>query len=182
MVAVGRLSREKHPGLAVATSRELVRRGVDDHLDVLGDGPMRARLERRSSGLPITFHGHVDTEVLSRMLADADVALVCCPREAFGLAALEALASGTATVTPPTGAVPELLGVAGEGARSTAAGSSAAPNASGFAQAVALLLSIDAPVRRAAATARAEQASWTGTVESLLRLHARRLQRPAAVS
>lgn len=182
LVSVGRLSREKRPELALATSVELTRRGVAHHLDVFGDGPLREALQRRGRGLPVTFHGHVGTEVLARHLADADVSLVCCPREAFGLAALESLASGTPIVSPSSGAVPELLGVESGERRLTAAGATARANAVDFAESVVSLLAIDRGDRRAAAAARARSATWTEAVEFMLRLHRPRRHPPAAVA
>lgn len=132
--------------------------------------------------MPVTFHGHVSTEVLAGHLADAGVALVCCPREAFGLAALESLASGTAIVTPPSGAVPELLGVEAGELRLTAAGASARPDAVGLAESVVALLAIDPRVQRAAAAARAGSSTWTEAVELMLRLHQPRRRPPADVT
>lgn len=110
LVAVVRLSPEKQPGLLVEAVADLVRRGAAVHLDVLGDGPMRTALETEAVGLPITFHGHVpDRMRVATFLASADVAVAPGPSETFGLAALEALATGTPVVVPSGGALKELV-------------------------------------------------------------------------
>ncbi len=49
LVCVGRLSREKRPEIAVEALR-LLRSGVSAQLWMIGDGPMRERLERRAQG------------------------------------------------------------------------------------------------------------------------------------
>ncbi|HSV37416.1 MAG TPA: glycosyltransferase, partial [Nocardioidaceae bacterium] len=110
LVHAGRLSREKSPHLAVATAVALHRRGVPLRLDVYGDGPHRDELEEIAAGAPVVFHGHVASRGrLADSLAAAHVALSVCPGETFGLAVLEALASGTPVVTATTGGAGELI-------------------------------------------------------------------------
>lgn len=165
LVLVGRLSREKSPHLAIATALELHRRGVAVTLDVVGDGPHRDELEQLAAGAPVRFHGHVgDRHELSRRLAGADVALSVCPGETFGLAVLEALASGTPVVTADRGGARELVD-AGSGAW-------AAPDPTALAEAVLRVAARPAPQRRRAARARAELYSWERSVGRMLELHA----------
>jgi len=110
LVHAGRLSREKSPHLAVATAVTLHKRGVPVRLDVYGDGPQRGELEAIARDAPVVFHGHVSSRSeLSRRLARADIALSVCPGETFGLAVLEALASGTPVVTANVGGARELV-------------------------------------------------------------------------
>lgn len=167
LVLVGRLSREKRPADAIATVADLVRRRVQVHLDVLGDGPLRGRLERAAAGLPVRFHGHVGAEQVAQHLADADVALAPCPAETFGLAALEALASGTAIVIPRRGALPELLGHA----RGTRPHGGVAGGAVTAADVVAALACYPPEERRAAARRRAERFPWQVLTDHLLARH-----------
>ncbi|MGN6608790.1 MAG: glycosyltransferase, partial [Jatrophihabitans sp.] len=54
-----RLSPEKRPELAVECVAELVRRGVPARLVVAGDGPLRGRLRRLTSALPVRLVGDV---------------------------------------------------------------------------------------------------------------------------
>src|SRR5262249_29305093 len=110
LVCVGRLSREKRPDVAIETLRAVRAAGVSARLWMVGDGPRRAALEAHAHDLPVVVTGHVhDRRELAALLARADVALAPCPYETFGLAALEALASGTPVVAPDRGAVPEIV-------------------------------------------------------------------------
>ncbi|GAA2070043.1 glycosyltransferase [Actinomadura alba] len=163
LVHLGRLSREKRPGLALATARQLRRRGVPVRLDMAGDGPLAAGLRSAATreGLPVYFHGHLpDRAAVARLLAGADVALATCPAESFGLAVLEALACGTPVVTTDQGAARELLG--------PGAGLAAAPRADAFGDAVQDLLLRPAGQRRRATRARAERYPWSSTIAGML--------------
>lgn len=170
----GRLSREKSPHLAVATAVELHRRGVPVRLDVYGDGPHRAELETFAANAPVTFHGFVAGRTeLSQRIADADVSLSVCPTETFGLAVLEALASGTPVVTADRGGAAELI--------DGSCGATAAPTPAALADAVQRVAALPATGRRTAARRRAEQYPWSATVDRMLDLHqpAARLPVPA---
>ena len=158
---IGRLSAEKRPDLAVATFRELARRGVDVEFVVLGDGPLRRRTERQARGLPVTFAGHVPRDVVADVLGTASVVLATCPVESFGLGVLEAMACGTPVVVPSAGATQEL--VTGGG------GLAVRPSAPALADAVATLLG--QPDAGAAARRRAEAFPWQATVDAMLSLH-----------
>lgn len=114
LVLAGRLSKEKRPDLAVAAVPELQLRGHRVCLRVAGDGPLRRRLEGQAAGLPVDFLGFIrDRSALAHELASADIALAPGPVETFGLAALEAMASGTPVIANVHSALPEVLGDAG---------------------------------------------------------------------
>lgn len=165
LALVGRLSREKRPERALDTLRLLRSWGVPAGLLVLGDGPLRPRLERAAAGLPVRFLGHVaDRGCLARLVAGADVALAPAPHETFGLAVLEALACGTPVVVPATGAARDLVGLLGSGAVTSG-------TAEGLAQGVLDLLAVPAAERRAAARAQAERFPWSTTVAAMLAAH-----------
>ncbi|MGY1604066.1 glycosyltransferase [Geodermatophilus sp. SYSU D00815] len=165
LAMASRLSREKRPGVAVETLRELRRRGVPARLVVAGDGPLRERLRAAAGDLPVEWLGFVPgRERLAGVLADADVALAPGPVETFGLAALEALACGTPVVSDARSALPAVVG--------PDAGRSAAGGAGGFADAVEQLLAVPEDLRRAAARARAEDFPWEETVHGFLAAHA----------
>ena len=161
---VGRLSREKSPHLAVATAVELHRRGVPVRLDVYGDGPHLAELVDLAGDAPVTFHGFIEgRDDLSRRIGAADVALSVCPTETFGLAVLEALASGTPVVTADRGGARELV--------DASSGGWGRPQPAALADAVLEVARRPAAGRRAAARARAELFPWSATVDSLLAVH-----------
>jgi alpha-1,6-mannosyltransferase len=160
LVHCGRLSPEKHPERSIDTVAALRDAGMRVRLVVAGDGPRRAALERRSSGLPVTFLGFVpDRARLARLLASADVSLAPGPHETFGLSALEALASGTPVVVSASSALPEIVG---------GSGAAAADSPSAFAAGVTTLLAANEGARRAAARARAEQFTWPAAVTRML--------------
>ena len=161
---VGRLSREKSPHLAVATAVELHRRGLPVRLDVYGVGPHLDELVALAEDAPVTFHGFVDgRDDLSRRVAAADVALSVCPGETFGLAVLEALASGTPVVTAHRGGARELV--------DASSGAWAAPDPGSLADAVLRVAARPVAERRAGARARAERYPWSATVASMLDVH-----------
>lgn len=165
LVHVGRLSREKSPHLAVETAVELHRRGVPLRLDVYGDGPHRHELEILAQGAPVHFHGFVSgRRQLSRRIARADVALSVCPGETFGLAVLEALASGTPVVTADVGGARELV--------DESSGDWAAPTPTALADAVLRVAARSRDANRRGARARAELFPWARSVEAMLAVHA----------
>lgn len=164
IVLCSRLSPEKRPELAVLAVELLRRRGVYARLVVAGTGPREAAMRGLSRGLPVTMLGFVsDRRLLGALLATADVVIAPGPIETFGLAALEALASGTPVVASRTSALGDVVGDAGRVGD---------PTPEGLADAVADVLACDEADRRAAARRRAEHFPWSRTVESLLALHA----------
>ncbi|MEG3636282.1 glycosyltransferase [Micromonospora palythoicola] len=174
LVHCARLSVEKRPELAVDALAQLRRAGVPAVLVMVGDGPRRTALQRRSADLPVTFTGFLpDRRALAAVLASADVVLAPGPVETFGLAGLEALACGTPVVVNATSALPEVVGPGGLAADGTPAA---------FAAAVGQLLSRPEAARRAAARHRAERFGWPAAVAGFLRAHGahadRRSRRP----
>jgi alpha-1,6-mannosyltransferase len=166
LVCASRLSPEKRPDLAIAALAELIDRGQAARLTVLGVGPWESRLRTQARGLPVHFGGFVDRDRIARELAAADVALVPGPAETFGLAALEALASGTPVVATAGSGAAELV------ADRPKAGRAAQAEAVSIADAVMALLAEAEPVRRGCARARAEEFSWGRATASMLAVHA----------
>jgi alpha-1,6-mannosyltransferase len=162
LITVGRLSTEKSPELALDCLRALREAGVDAHLTVVGDGPLRTRMQRRAAGLPVRFTGHLsDRDEIAALLAEADVAISPSSAESFGLATLEALACGTPVVVPCAGAAPELVRPDGSGVVCIGTGE-------GMAAGVRELLALPVNHRRVAARSMAERFPWSATVASLL--------------
>ncbi|GAB1824611.1 glycosyltransferase [Herbidospora sp. RD11066] len=161
LVVCSRLSIEKKPHRAIDALAELRRRGVNAVLAVAGEGPLRARLERRAEGLPVRFLGHLtDRAGLAALLATADVAIAPGPAETFGLAALEALASGTPVVADRRSALGEVVGPAGR---------CVFGHPGAYADAVEDVLRRDD--RRELARLRAERFSWAASVAGFLKVH-----------
>ena len=165
LVHCGRLSVEKRPRRSLATLAALRGMGVPAVLVVAGTGPMEStlRAEAARRGLPVRFAGHFgDRHHLAALLATADVVLAASPIETFGLAALEALASGTPVVVSADSALPEVIGDAGI---------AASGDGRCYAGAVRHLLSRPVPDRRAAARSQAEKYPWSAAVTAFLRAH-----------
>jgi N-acetyl-alpha-D-glucosaminyl L-malate synthase BshA len=89
----------------------LVRKRTAAHLLMAGDGPERGPAERlaRDLGLSehVTFLGKQDH--VERLIPTAHVLLLPSELEAFGLAALEAMACGVPPVATNAGGIPELI-------------------------------------------------------------------------
>lgn len=87
-------------------------------LDIVGDGPERAALEKQASKLNnscrIRFHGFQANPL--PMLAQAGALLFASAHEGLPMTALEALSLGTPIVTPPLPSLARLVNESGHGA------------------------------------------------------------------
>jgi glycosyltransferase involved in cell wall biosynthesis len=101
-VCLGTLSERKN---VLGLARAFERRG-EGSLAFVGDGPLRAALEGRAG---IELVGRVPHDAVPAWLAASDV--VCQPSlvEPFGLATLEAMASGRSVVATTVGGPPEFV-------------------------------------------------------------------------
>lgn len=161
LVHCGRLSVEKHAHRSIDTVAALCDSGIDARLLVVGEGPLRARLERQAAGLPVDFTGFIGCrDTVATILASADVALAPGPHETFGLAALEALACGTPAVVSRTSALAEIL--------TTDSGATADNDPAAIARAVTSVISRPEPARRVSARRRAEQFTWPRAASGML--------------
>lgn len=161
LVHCGRLSVEKHAHRSIDTVAALRDSGVDARLVVVGEGPLRARLERQANGLPVGFTGYIGCrDTVATILASADVALAPGPHETFGLAALEALACGTPAVVSRTSALAEIL--------TCESGATADNDAHAIARAVTSVIGRPEPLRRSSARQRAEQFTWPRSAAGML--------------
>jgi len=100
LVTAGRLDARKNQRFLIAVLAELLRRGVEATLHILGDGPDRGALEALSREGSVqdhvSFHGTVPD--VERHFQDADVYLHAARAEPFGLTLLEAMACGLPVV------------------------------------------------------------------------------------
>jgi len=164
----GRLAREKE--LDVVLKALPVLHGEHDlTIVMIGEGHMRERLEetaRQHSGALAVLPFEEDEARLARAYASADLFLAPCPHETFGLAALEAMASGTPVVGADAMGIGELLQGASWG-RSFRPG-----DASDLCRAVGEVLDAGADRLGAEARRAAEESySWSRTFERLLELY-----------
>jgi alpha-1,6-mannosyltransferase len=161
LVHCGRLSVEKHAHRSIETVAALRICGVDARLVIVGEGPLRPRLERQAARLPVDFTGYVGCrDTVASILASADVALAPGPHETFGLAALEALACGTPAVVSKTSALAEIL--------TSDSGAAADNDPLAIAHAVTSIIGRPEALRRNSARRRAEQFPWPRSAAGML--------------
>jgi glycosyltransferase involved in cell wall biosynthesis len=162
LVFCGRLSREKGLDPFADGYGALRARRDDVHLVMVGDGPIRAELERRF-GATATFTGFLHSADLARVMASCDVFVFPSQSDTLGRAITEAQASGLAAVVYGGGGPAECI------APDTTGLLAQAGNMVDFMACIERLL--DEPGRRArmgvAARERAASMDWT-TVRSEL--------------
>lgn len=113
ILAVGRLSHEKGHLMLLAAVAELRRRSVFARCTLVGDGPLRGRLEAEAKRLEIedvvTFTGAVSQDEMPAFFARADI--FCQPSFAEGIPVvlMEAMAVGLPVVSTSVAGIPELV-------------------------------------------------------------------------
>lgn len=113
---IGRFAREKQLDV-VLDAWGAVERATDARLVLIGAGPEEARLRAHPYGSRVIFLPfQQDRERLAEMMAMLDLVVAPGPLETFGLAALEALASGTPVLSADRGGVAEQVITSGGGA------------------------------------------------------------------
>jgi alpha-1,6-mannosyltransferase len=113
---VGRLAREKQLEVLLDAWPEVERRS-GAHLAIVGVGPAAAAYRRRVGAAWLTWIPYVsDRADLADLYAAADLYLSPSSLETFGLAALEAMASGTPVLSADRGGVAERVLASGGGA------------------------------------------------------------------
>lgn len=173
LVHCGRLSVEKRVDRSIDALAALCDSGVDARLLIVGEGPLRSKLERQAARLPVSFTGFVDNRSeVAALLATADVALAPGPHETFGLAALEALACGTPAVVSCTSALREIV--------TSDSGAHASNDPTSFARAVVDIIGRPLRRRRRDARRRAEHFTWPRAANSMLAILSSSPYRPAA--
>jgi glycosyltransferase involved in cell wall biosynthesis len=110
LLYAGRLAPEKNLDLLIETMRLLEQRHAGEfHLLIAGEGALRRHLEglcSREFPGAVDFLGHIrDREALADTYANCDALLHPNPREPFGIAPLEAMASGLPVIAPNSGGV-----------------------------------------------------------------------------
>jgi glycosyltransferase involved in cell wall biosynthesis len=181
LLYVGRLVPEKNLSLLFELLAHLTQHSQRDfRLLVVGDGMERKRWEIETAWwVPgrALFLGHIsDRNVLADIYANADVFVHPNPREPFGIAPLEAMASGLPLIAPNSGGVTSYARVGNAW--------TVAPTTTGFCAAIEQVLS-DETLRNAkisAALATVGEYAWNRVASSFLDLYAelhRASQEPA---
>lgn len=107
VIHVGRLAAEKNLPLALRAFRRLQAQRPDARMVMVGDGPLRERLQRENPDC--AFTGVLRGDALARMFASADLFLFPSRSETFGNVTLESMASGVPVVAYDYGAAREHL-------------------------------------------------------------------------
>ena len=166
LVHCGRMSPEKQPERSVQALAELIKRGVNARLIIVGGGPLWNKVRKQSTGLPVDMVGYIASrQKVAGYLAAADLAIAPGPLETFCLSALESLASGTPVVASKSSAVGEILNINSI----KAAGAVAADDGIYFANEIIKLLNRGG--LRKVARNQAEQFSWANTIDAMLDIH-----------
>lgn len=109
LLYAGRISPEKNIGLLVDVMKLLARDTERDYrLLVAGAGPKSAWLREQGEKYApgrVKLLGHLDKDLLADYYANADIFIHPNPKEPFGIAPLEAMASGVPTVAPNSGGI-----------------------------------------------------------------------------
>lgn len=108
---VARLSREKGPDLFVQAASAVAGARPDVHLALVGDGPMRAELERQIEGLNLSGRFHLAGAAADTSEIYPAFDVVCLPSrmEGIPLTLIEAMASARPVVATNVGGIPELV-------------------------------------------------------------------------
>ncbi len=113
IVSVGRLSPEKAQTLLVDAVAKLAAQGRDVRLQLIGDGPDRALIERevreRSLERVVQLVGWVSNESLRELLDGADAFAMSSLYEGVPTVLIEAMSLGIPCVAPCIAGIPELI-------------------------------------------------------------------------
>jgi glycosyltransferase involved in cell wall biosynthesis len=109
LLHVGSLNPVKDQSTLVRAFALLVARGLDVHLDVVGEDTLDGRIQELATRMGvdgrITFHGFLPTATLADMYRKSHVLLLSSRHEAAGVVVLEAAACGVPTVGTEVGYV-----------------------------------------------------------------------------
>lgn len=110
-VHLGALTPEKDQGTLILAAARLVRDLPDLHWVIVGDGPLRAELQRQIGALGLHDRVHLlgALDDPHRALAQADVFVLSSVAEGLGSSVLAAMAGRVPIVATRVGGVPDLL-------------------------------------------------------------------------
>jgi len=116
LTVVGRIDPQKNQSLALGVLSHLRAAGVDAHLALVGAttnnaymDSLVAEIRQMELGPHVTFTGNLAREEVPSAYHAADLVLLPSIHEPFGIAVLEAWASGKAILVSKVGGVPDLV-------------------------------------------------------------------------
>lgn len=113
LLYVGRIEKAKGVERALTILQRLSGKGIDARLDLVGDGPERAELERVAATLGVTdevaFHGWQPRHLLDQYYASAHIFLLPSNSEGWPKVLSEAMAYGVVPLASPVSSIPYYL-------------------------------------------------------------------------
>ena len=113
LVNIGRFSEQKGQMLLIEAMAEVVRRGVDARLVLVGDGELRQPMERAIShaglGHHITLTGWLDEAAVRREVENAHALVLPSFAEGLPMVVMEAMVSARPVIATWIAGVPELM-------------------------------------------------------------------------
>lgn len=110
---VARLALEKGLDVLLRAAARLIESGLPLRVVLVGEGPLRGRLERLALRLAIAdrveFRGELPHEQVPGALAELDIFVLPSRAEGFGVAALEAQAMRLPVVASDVGGIPDVV-------------------------------------------------------------------------
>ncbi len=110
---IGRLSPEKGPELFVQVAGEILKKQANSHFVLVGEGPMREKLENEIDNLGLSNYIHLAglQNDMSQVYPSLDLAVSTSYSEGMPLAIIEAMASGIPVVATNVGGVSDIVEV-----------------------------------------------------------------------
>jgi colanic acid/amylovoran biosynthesis glycosyltransferase len=113
LICVGRLCEQKAQLLLINAIANLLRRGVDVNLTLVGDGPMRQQVEQRIDKLGlranIKLTGWLSQEKIRHEISHSRVLVLPSFAEGLPVVIMEALAMGRPVISTYIAGIPELI-------------------------------------------------------------------------
>ncbi len=119
VLAVGRFVEKKGFHILVEAAQQLKASAVNARIELLGDGPMKAELERIANAKELNnilhFLGHASSDTVKHKMAEADLVVVPSVTSASGemegipVVLMEAMASGVPVIASAHSGIPELV-------------------------------------------------------------------------
>lgn len=114
-IYAGRVSKEKNIEVLLKAFVQVLSANIDADLIIVGDGPLRKKLEKQYASPHIVYTGYIYGEELAKTYASADAFVFPSLTDTFGNVVLEAHASGLPAIVSNEGGPQEIVTSHGSG-------------------------------------------------------------------